>query len=187
QEAAAQEAAAQEAAAQEAAAQEAAAQEAAAQEAAAQEAAAQEAAAQEAAAQEAAAEASKAAQLAKAADEAAKMGSGSSIILEGVTFGNASDVLTADVQEILSGVVETLKNNPGMLVEVAGYTDSRGAKAMNVELSQRRAQSVVNFLVERGVPASQMTAKGYGPESPVADNGTAQGRAQNRRVEMHVK
>jgi outer membrane protein OmpA-like peptidoglycan-associated protein len=69
-------------------------------------------------------------------------------------------------------------------VEVAGHTDNRGAAAYNRDLSQRRAEAVRSYLVSKGVNGGNLSARGYGPDSPVADNKTANGRAENRRVEL---
>jgi outer membrane protein OmpA-like peptidoglycan-associated protein len=65
---------------------------------------------------------------------------------------------------------------------VEGHTDSTGADAYNQALSERRANSVLRYLVDAGVPASRLSAQGFGESQPVADNDTAEGRAQNRRV-----
>jgi len=108
------------------------------------------------------------------------------IVLKGVNFNSGSTELTDGSKVILDGVAQTLKKNVGLVVELAGYTDNTGSKALNVSLSQRRAQSVVNFLVSRGVNRDNLIAKGYGPDSPIADNSTVEGRAENRRVEMHI-
>ncbi len=106
------------------------------------------------------------------------------IVLEGVNFETNSAQLTAPARVILTRVAETLRGNPDVRVEVAGHTDNTGARAYNMQLSQRRADAVVAYLVERGVAAAQLEARGYGPDSPVADNATREGRAQNRRVEL---
>jgi len=108
------------------------------------------------------------------------------IVLKGVNFETASDHLTPDSISILNGVAETLIRRPHIAIEVAGYTDSRGAASYNQELSQKRAQAVAKYLVSRGVKAENLTAKGYGEENPVADNKTAAGQAENRRVELHI-
>ena len=67
-----------------------------------------------------------------------------------------------------------------------GHTDARGGAPYNRALSQRRAAAVVTALVKRGVPAERLVAQGFGPDRPVADNATAEGRAKNRRVELRV-
>lgn len=108
------------------------------------------------------------------------------IVLKGVNFETASDHLTSDSIGILNGVADTLLRRPDVTIEVAGYTDSRGAASYNQKLSQMRAQAVANYLISRGVMAENLTAKGYGEENPVADNKTAAGQAENRRVELHI-
>jgi len=108
------------------------------------------------------------------------------VVLKGVNFNTGSMALTESSKAILADVAQTLKKNAHLKVELGGYTDNTGSKAFNISLSQRRAQAVVDFLVSRGVNAGNLTAKGYGPDSPVADNSTASGRAENRRVEMHI-
>ena len=85
--------------------------------------------------------------------------------------------------ELDKGVAFLLKN-PQLKVEIQGHTDSTGAAAWNATLSQRRAESVMKYLVSKGVPAGQLTAKGFGPANPVAPNDTVEGRAKNRRVDF---
>jgi OOP family OmpA-OmpF porin len=109
-----------------------------------------------------------------------------SITLEGVGFEVDSDRLTQESRSILDGIAADLKKYPGLTVELQGHTDSTGSDSYNLNLSQRRAESVRAYLIEQGVSASQLTAKGYGETQPVADNTTAAGRAQNRRVVMKV-
>jgi OmpA-OmpF porin, OOP family len=109
-----------------------------------------------------------------------------SITLKGVNFEHDSAQLTADSRPILAGVASDLKRYPRLRVEMQGHTDSTGADQYNLALSDRRANSVREFLVAEGVPASQVTARGYGEAQPVADNRNAEGRATNRRVVMAV-
>ena len=111
---------------------------------------------------------------------------GEVIVLKGVNFATSSDMLKEDSSNVLDEVAETLKRYPNMVVEVAGYTDNRGSASLNKALSQKRAESVVNYLTANGVSSANLKAKGYGIDSPIADNGTAAGRAQNRRVELHI-
>jgi outer membrane protein OmpA-like peptidoglycan-associated protein len=75
--------------------------------------------------------------------------------------------------------------NPDVRIEIAGYTDNTGRLALNMSLSQARAQAVRAYLASRGVAPARMVARGFGPNDPVAPNTTPQGRAQNRRVELH--
>ncbi len=106
------------------------------------------------------------------------------IVLEGVHFETDSNKLTADSTQILDKVAQSLVANPGIKVEIAGHTDSDGTADYNLALSQLRAQAVVNYLIGKGVAAENLVARGYGETRPVADNNTAAGKAQNRRVEL---
>ncbi len=106
------------------------------------------------------------------------------LVLEGVTFETAKATLLPESQVTLDRVAASLAAHPDLKVEVAGHTDSRGRRAANIRLSQARAQAVADYLVGRGIAASRLSAKGYGPDRPVGDNATEEGRARNRRVEL---
>ncbi|MGY4535200.1 OOP family OmpA-OmpF porin [Pseudomonas sp. TE3786] len=113
---------------------------------------------------------------------------------ETIVLSDAGDVLfafdSAELSESAkSALVEIGKRLSGaslVSVQVAGHTDSKGSDAYNQKLSERRAQSVSTFLTSQGIPASKLSVVGYGESQPVADNNTDGGRAQNRRVELHV-
>jgi OOP family OmpA-OmpF porin len=109
-----------------------------------------------------------------------------SITLEGVTFDYNSANLQASSLSVLDDVADGLKKHPRLKVELQGHTDSKGPDAYNLTLSQKRADAVRSYLLKDGVPATQLTAKGYGEGQPIADNNTEAGRAQNRRVVMFV-
>jgi outer membrane protein OmpA-like peptidoglycan-associated protein len=111
-------------------------------------------------------------------------GAGASLVLQGVTFDVGKATLRPESKAILDRVAASLGANPTVRVEVGGHTSSTGPRAVNLRLSQARADAVRTYLISRGVPASRLTAKGYGPDKPVADNGSAAGRAANRRVEL---
>ncbi len=96
---------------------------------------------------------------------------------------NAADILP-ESQPVLDGAATVLKAHPDWKISVEGHTDATGDAAANRALSQRRAQSVMAALVQRGVPAGSLSAAGFGPDRPVADNRTEAGRARNRRVEL---
>ena len=83
-------------------------------------------------------------------------------------------------------MVNVLNDMPDNRMAVQGHTDNRGSAAYNRELSQRRAQAVVKYLTDKGIAPERLDAKGFGPDRPVATNDTAEGRAQNRRVEFKV-
>jgi outer membrane protein OmpA-like peptidoglycan-associated protein len=110
-----------------------------------------------------------------------------SVTLRGVNFRSGKAKLTSGSYAPLDEVVKSLLVNKDARVEIRGYSDSRGRRSYNIRLSQARAETVKNYLVSQGVPSKQVTARGYGPEDPVGDNGTAEGRAMNRRIEMHRK
>jgi OOP family OmpA-OmpF porin len=109
-----------------------------------------------------------------------------SVTLEGVTFETNSATLTSTSRPVLDKVAAAMSKYPRLKVEVQGHTDSSGSDSHNMKLSQQRAESVREYLISQGVAASQMTAKGYGETEPVADNSSEAGRAQNRRVVLHV-
>jgi OOP family OmpA-OmpF porin len=95
--------------------------------------------------------------------------------------------LKSGAYPILDEGVTVLENNPGLNIEIQGYTDSTGAEDYNLKLSQKRADSVMDFLVSRGIDPGRLSAKGYGSANPVASNDTAEGRAKNRRVEFRAQ
>jgi OmpA-OmpF porin, OOP family len=107
------------------------------------------------------------------------------LILTGVNFETGKSVLTRDSYRVLDAVAASLIANPEIRIEVAGYTDSTGRKFINLRLSQARAAAVRFYLARKGVPPPRMVAKGYGASGYIAPNTTAEGRAQNRRVELH--
>lgn len=111
---------------------------------------------------------------------------GKRIVLRGVHFDfNKSDI-RADSRPVLDEAVEVLKENPDLHLTVEGHTDAIGSVDYNQKLSVRRAEAVFRYLVNRGVAPERMDVVGYGKSRPVADNDTDSGRAQNRRVELHV-
>jgi OOP family OmpA-OmpF porin len=106
------------------------------------------------------------------------------VILEGVHFETGKAELTPDSHTILTGVAESLVANEEIRVQVSGHTDNTGSAAVNKRLSRARAEAVRQFLIDKGVAPERLTARGFGPSRPVASNRTAEGRAQNRRVEL---
>lgn len=111
-------------------------------------------------------------------------GASRTVTLKGVRFATWSDELTPSSLATLDEVAAQLVSAPDVKVEVAGHTDSGGARSRNIKLSLARAESVRAYLIMKGVPADQLVARGYGPDSPIASNKTAAGRALNRRVEL---
>jgi OOP family OmpA-OmpF porin len=104
--------------------------------------------------------------------------------LEHVNFEFDSARLTSDSTAMLDEGVKILKRHSDLKVEIAGHTDSQGDDGYNQGLSERRAQAVADYLIAHGANAANITVKGYGESQPVADNGTKEGRAANRRVEL---
>jgi outer membrane protein OmpA-like peptidoglycan-associated protein len=106
------------------------------------------------------------------------------IILQGLTFKSGSAVIAPSSYASLDRVWESLVDWPEVNIEIQGYTDNRGSYESNRILSQKRADAVVQYLVDKGTSSFRLNAVGYGPENPIADNTSAEGRATNRRVEM---
>ena len=116
--------------------------------------------------------------------EALYVDEGQSLVLEGVTFASGSTNLTLEAQRILNQVVDILKKYPSMEVEIRGFTDNTGSYALNINISQRRAEAVKDYLVLNGIFPHRLKAFGFGPENPIAPNDTPEGRAKNRRIEF---
>jgi outer membrane protein OmpA-like peptidoglycan-associated protein len=104
--------------------------------------------------------------------------------LKGVNFLSGKSELTLDAKRVLDDVVEQLLASPEVKIEIHGHTDNQGNAKSNQDLSERRAKAVVGYLASKGVRANRMRALGFGQDSPIADNATAAGREQNRRIEM---
>jgi outer membrane protein OmpA-like peptidoglycan-associated protein len=121
-----------------------------------------------------------------------------SISDQALSIGNISfefnkDVLTEEAkQSIDSSILPVLQNNPTIKVELMSHTDNRGTTAYNLHLSQKRSESIVKYLLLKGIQSDRMTAKGYGESMPIAPNENAdgtdnpEGRAMNRRTEIKV-
>lgn len=105
------------------------------------------------------------------------------LVLEGILFDRASATLRPESGPRLDRVVEYMEHRPRTRLRISGHTDSVGDPAVNMRLSEQRAQSVRDYLVEHGVDASRIEAVGYGDTRPVASNDTEEGRQQNRRIE----
>jgi adhesin transport system outer membrane protein len=108
------------------------------------------------------------------------------MILKGVNFNLDKSDLRPDALPVLDESVETLKRYPELKVEIAGYTDYLNTEEYNQALSERRANAVMNYFISKGIAANRLTAKGFGESGPVANNETEEGRAENRRVELHI-
>ena len=106
-------------------------------------------------------------------------------VTHGILFDTDSDRLKPESAPVIKAVVRGLEKNPNLKLEIDGYTDSVGNGQHNQDLSKRRAEAVRSVLISQfGVDASRLTANGFGPAKPAASNDTADGRAQNRRVEF---
>ena len=111
---------------------------------------------------------------------------GERIILRNVFYEyNKYDLLEKSRIE-LDKVVQLMTENPTLVVEISGHTDNTGTKEYNQGLSEKRAASVVGYLIEKGIAKERMTSKGYGLSIPIATNDTAEGRATNRRTEIKI-
>ena len=108
------------------------------------------------------------------------------IILRGVNFDFDKSNIRPDARPILDEAISTLKEYKQITLSVEGHTDSIGTEQYNQKLSLRRAKSVADYLAKGGIDAKRMTEKGLGESQPVASNDTAEGRAQNRRVELKI-
>ncbi len=113
-----------------------------------------------------------------------KMEVGEKLILQGINFETNSSNITPDSEEILNNSLKYIQAHPDESFEISGHTDSRGSRNHNMRLSKDRAESVKQWLVNKGVDPSRLTTEGYGPDQPVDSNDTEEGRANNRRIEF---
>jgi outer membrane protein OmpA-like peptidoglycan-associated protein len=109
-----------------------------------------------------------------------------SVVLKNVQFESNSSELTAGSSESLDKVVNAMNEYDQLRIEIQAHTDSMGEASYNLSLSEKRANSVRDYLVAKGVAANRMEVKGLGETQPIADNSTRDGRATNRRVELKV-
>jgi outer membrane protein OmpA-like peptidoglycan-associated protein len=107
------------------------------------------------------------------------------LVLKGVNFGSGKSTLLTSSYAALDQIAESLREWPEVRVEIQGHTDNTGDDAMNMELSRQRAETVRQYLINKGIDSDRLTANGYGEDKPIADNKTAAGRAKNRRVEIN--
>ncbi len=116
----------------------------------------------------------------------AACGTGDTLVLHGVTFEFNKATLTPDARALLDQVVSALNGREDIKVEIDGHTDGIGSDRYNLKLSEARALSVKSYLVGAGIADARLATKGFGKSMPIADNGTAEGRDLNRRVELRV-
>ncbi len=120
--------------------------------------------------------------------EVQRQGDQIKLIMPGnITFGTDSANIAPSFYQPLNNLAGSLKEFNQNQIEIVGYTDSTGSRQHNMDLSQRRAQSVATYLTSQGVSGANLSARGAGPDSPIASNGDTNGRAQNRRVEVNLK
>ena len=106
--------------------------------------------------------------------------------IKGINFQTGKAIIRRSSNRTLNAAVKILQEYPTLRVEISGHTDNRGKAEMNRELSKKRAEAVVKYMVDKGIGADRLIAKGFGPDRPVADNTKKKGRAQNRRVEFKL-
>lgn len=106
------------------------------------------------------------------------------VVLEGVTFASGTSEVSPESEKALMDVFNTLVSHPNIKVELRGYTDNTGSASANLDLSQRRADSVKNWLINKGIAPARIKAIGFGEANPIADNQTNEGRRLNRRIEF---
>lgn len=120
--------------------------------------------------------------------EVQRQGDNIQLIMPGnITFATDSADIASSFYTPLNNLANSFRQYNQNSIEIVGHTDSTGNHAYNMSLSQRRAQSVANYLAAQGVDASRLSTRGAGPDQPVASNATADGRAQNRRVEVTLR
>jgi outer membrane protein OmpA-like peptidoglycan-associated protein len=111
---------------------------------------------------------------------------GATVVLENIFFETAKATLKPESFVQLEQVLKFMNSNPGVRMEISGHTDNTGSLKLNTRLSQARAESVVDYLVEHGIEEGRLDAMGYAFSQPIAPNDTAEGRAKNRRVEFKI-
>ncbi|WP_263144054.1 OmpA family protein [Pseudomonas sp. RIT-PI-AD] len=117
-----------------------------------------------------------------------RQGDNIQLIMPGnITFATDSSDIASNFYTPLNNLATSFKQFDQNSIEIVGHTDSTGSHAHNMDLSQRRAQSVANYLLAQGVNPQRVTTRGMGPDQPVASNANEGGRAQNRRVEVNLR
>lgn len=111
---------------------------------------------------------------------------GETIVLRNIFFDTGAAELRPESYAELGILYKLMVDNPSLKIEISGHTDNVGSANLNQRLSERRARSVVDFLIERGIDNERLTYKGYGFEKPIASNETAAGRQMNRRTEFEI-
>jgi OmpA-OmpF porin, OOP family len=116
----------------------------------------------------------------------AALRAGEVMSFDNIYFDSGSANIKPESYPVLDSVAILLRDNPSARVEIAGHTDSDGSAASNQTLSERRAQSVYQYLVSKGIPGNRLTTVGHGESNPVVPNTSAANKARNRRIEFTV-
>lgn len=111
---------------------------------------------------------------------------GKKVVLNNILFETGKSILTASSYAELDRLLNIMKENAEMKIEISGHTDKTGSESINAILSENRAKAVVEYLVQKGIDRKRMEYKGFGSQQPVTENTTPQGRAKNRRVEFKI-
>jgi len=120
--------------------------------------------------------------------EVQRQGDQIKLIMPGnITFATDSSEIVSNFYAPLNNLASSFKQFNQNTIEIVGFTDSTGSRQHNMDLSQRRAQSVATYLTAQGVDGTRLSTRGAGPDQPIASNATADGRAQNRRVEVNLR
>ena len=111
---------------------------------------------------------------------------GKTIALRNIFFDFDKATIRSESANELNRLIKLLTDNPTLKIELGSHTDSKGSDDYNQKLSQSRSQSVVAYLIEKGISSDRLVAKGYGETVPVATNDTEDGRQENRRTEFKI-
>lgn len=115
-----------------------------------------------------------------------KIEEGKRIVLPKIEFGFDKTQLTPKSHQQLDSVLRFLRNNPGLVIELAGHTDNQGRKSYNKKISLKRAQAVRRYLIQKGIDGDRLVVRGYGQSQPLKSNKDRKGRQQNRRTELRI-
>lgn len=111
---------------------------------------------------------------------------GKKVVLNNILFQTGKSILTTSSYSELDKLVSILNDNTKMRIEISGHTDNTGSLQLNLKLSEERAKAVMEYLAKKGIDRTRLEFKGFGPQQPIADNTTAEGRTMNRRVEFKI-
>ena len=118
--------------------------------------------------------------------ELIKVKVGKKVVLNNILFETGKTILTSGSYAELDRLLNIMKENSQIKIEISGHTDKTGSEPVNFKLSENRAKAVVEYMVQKGIDRSRMEYKGFGSLQPIADNATSQGRTKNRRVEFKI-